>query len=124
MNRRSMPCASGSAAPRLLDLGNAEPTRYEATKHRTTKHRADFPPLLLSVARAGEWSSGRRCSPSDDTACPGPVRRRRTPIDPFRSTFVVFGFGKKGPPVPDEDEEQIELVLFQGATNGAEANLS
>jgi type IV pilus assembly protein PilB len=39
---------------------------------------------------------------------------------------VVFGFGKgkKGPPIPDEDEEQIELVLFQGATNGKDANLS
>jgi len=39
---------------------------------------------------------------------------------------VVFGFGKgkKGPPIPDEDEEQIELVLFQGAVNGKDANLS
>lgn len=37
---------------------------------------------------------------------------------------MVFGFGKKGPPIPDEDEEQIELVLFQGAVNGTEANLS
>lgn len=38
---------------------------------------------------------------------------------------MVFGFGKKGPPVPDDDEdEQIELVLFQGATNGKDANLS
>lgn len=39
---------------------------------------------------------------------------------------MVFGFGKgkKGPPIPDEDDEQIELVLFQGAVNGKEANLS
>ncbi|MFO1091749.1 MAG: ATPase, T2SS/T4P/T4SS family [Planctomycetaceae bacterium] len=38
---------------------------------------------------------------------------------------MVFGFGKKRPPVPDDDEdEQIELVLFQGATNGKDANLS
>jgi type IV pilus assembly protein PilB len=36
---------------------------------------------------------------------------------------VVFGFSKNKPPV-DEEEEQIELVLFQGATNGVEANLA
>lgn len=38
---------------------------------------------------------------------------------------MVFGFGKskKGPPIPEE-EEQVELVLFQGAVNGTEANLS
>lgn len=39
---------------------------------------------------------------------------------------MVFGFGKgkKGPPIPEEDEEQVELVLFQGAVNGKDANLS
>lgn len=42
---------------------------------------------------------------------------------------MVFGFGKgkstkKGPPLPDEDDDQIELVLFQGAVNGKDANLS
>ena len=38
---------------------------------------------------------------------------------------MVFGFGKKGPPQPsDDDNEEVELVLFQGATNGTEANLS
>lgn len=39
---------------------------------------------------------------------------------------MVFGFGKgkKRPPVPDDEDEQVELVQFQGATNGKEANLS
>lgn len=39
---------------------------------------------------------------------------------------MVFGFGKgkKGPPQPDDEDEQVELVLFQGATNGKDANLS
>lgn len=37
---------------------------------------------------------------------------------------MVFGFGKNRPPVDDDEDEQIELVLFQGATNGVEANLA
>jgi type II secretory ATPase GspE/PulE/Tfp pilus assembly ATPase PilB-like protein len=38
---------------------------------------------------------------------------------------VIFGFGKKSSKAeePDEDEEEIEYVLFQGATNGKDANL-
>ena len=34
---------------------------------------------------------------------------------------MIFGFGKKS---KDVDEEEIELVLFQGALNGKEANLA
>ena len=49
---------------------------------------------------------------------------------------MAFGFGKKnkGKPakksqrevaeVDDEDEEEVDLVMFQGATNGEEANLA
>lgn len=36
---------------------------------------------------------------------------------------MVFGFGKKHEDIED-DEEQIELILFQGAFNGKEANLA
>lgn len=38
---------------------------------------------------------------------------------------MVFGFGKKKTKVREpEEEEQVELVLFQGATNGRDANLA
>lgn len=37
---------------------------------------------------------------------------------------MVFGFGKKGKVEEPDDDEQIELVLFQGAFNGKEANLA
>ncbi len=37
---------------------------------------------------------------------------------------MIFGFGKKNDqPEDDEDEEEIDYVLFQGALNGREANL-
>lgn len=36
---------------------------------------------------------------------------------------MIFGFGKKKDELDDEDDEEIEYVLFQGATNGREANL-
>jgi type II secretory ATPase GspE/PulE/Tfp pilus assembly ATPase PilB-like protein len=37
---------------------------------------------------------------------------------------VIFGFGKKRDDAEDEeDDEEIDYVLFQGATNGREANL-
>lgn len=38
---------------------------------------------------------------------------------------MVFGFGRKGDDEPDDDDEEpIELILFQGAFNGNEANLA
>ncbi|REJ93867.1 MAG: secretion system protein E [Planctomycetota bacterium] len=38
---------------------------------------------------------------------------------------MVFGFGKKrGPEPPDDDDEELELVLFQGALSGAETDLA
>jgi len=37
---------------------------------------------------------------------------------------VIFGFGKKNDsPADDEEEEEMEYVLFQGAVNGKDANL-
>ncbi len=36
---------------------------------------------------------------------------------------MIFGFGKKSK-VDEDDEDEIELVLFQGALNGKEANLA
>jgi len=37
---------------------------------------------------------------------------------------VVLGFGKKRDDYEDDDDEPIELVLFQGAVNGKDANLA
>lgn len=36
---------------------------------------------------------------------------------------MIFGFGKKSQQ-DDDLEEEVELVLFQGAFNGAEVDLS
>ena len=36
---------------------------------------------------------------------------------------MIFGFGKRTDESEDDEEEDIEYVLFQGALNGREANL-